>query len=90
MVAGLAESVAVGIAAGGGGGGAGGGATGAFFLHPPANVNNKRQRMTEARLRDFCLFIYPSPPMELVCGLELDREANRRMAARSVFHKPLK
>ena len=65
IVVGLADSVAVGAAAGGGGGGGGGGATGAFFLHPPASISNSRHSMTEARLRYFCLFIYPSPPMEL-------------------------
>ena len=58
IVAGLADRVAVGAAAGGGGGGGGGGITGAFFLHPPASINNKRHRMTEARLRYFCLFIF--------------------------------
>src|SRR5262245_14970306 len=62
IVLGLAESVAVGAAAGGGGGGGGGGATGAFFLQPPASISNIRHRITEARLRYFCLFIYTSPP----------------------------
>lgn len=57
IVVGLADRVAVGATAGGGGGGGGGGATGAFFLHPPASISNKRHRMTEARLRYFCVFI---------------------------------
>ena len=66
IVLGLADRVAVGADAGGGGGGGGGGATGAFFLQPLASISNIRHRITEARLRYFCLFIYPSPPWNCV------------------------
>lgn len=76
IVLGLADKVTVGAAAGGGGGGGAGGVTmGAFFLHPPASMSNSRHRMVQARVRYFCLFIYPSPPMELGV-VDLDREAN--------------
>ena len=69
IVAGLADRVAVGAAAGAGGGGGGdGGSTGTFFLHPPASINNKRHRTTEARLRYFCLFIILLLH-GIVCGL---------------------
>ena len=66
IVLGLADRVAVGADGAGGGGGGGGGATGAFFLQPPASISNIRHRITEARLRYFCLFIYPSPPWNCV------------------------